>query len=156
LHQHFGTVFVFLLLAIAFLLVSQIASWIFRTHNLYPTKQAPYECGEEIEGSARVQFNVRFYLIALFFIVFDVETIFIIPWAVVFNEMLELIGPFAFIEMAVFVAILLLGLAYVWSKGDLDWVKDLAPRDPSELKGLSEYSSGKKLGKPGIGASEYV
>lgn len=156
MHQHFGTVFVFLLLAIAFLVVSQVASYLFRTHNLYPSKQTPYECGEEIEGSPWVQFNIRFYLVALFFIIFDVETIFILPWAVVFNEMLEVIGIFAFVEMAVFVAILLLGLAYVWSKGDLEWVKKLTPRDPDELKGLSEYSSGKKLGKPGIGASEYV
>lgn len=156
MQQQFGTVFVFLLIGLGFLIVSQVASYFFRTHNLYPSKQTPYECGEEIEGSPWVQFNIRFYLIALFFIVFDVETIFILPWAVVFTEMLEVLGPFAFIEMAVFVAILFLGLAYVWSKGDLEWVKRMATHEQEPGGGLSEYSSGKKLGQPGIGASEYV
>ena len=78
-----------------------------------------YECGEIPEGSAWVKFNIRFYIIALVFIIFDVEVIFLFPWAVVFQEL----GLLAFIEMMIFLAILVTGFAYVWVKGDLDWVK---------------------------------
>ena len=156
MERQFATVFVFLCLGLGFLIFSQIMSFLFRPKNLHESKQVAYECGEEPEGSPWIQFNVRFYLIALFFIVFDVEIIFMLPWAVVFNEMLETIGPLAFWEMAIFVFILVIGLTYVWSKGDLDWVKGLTQRDEDELRPLSEYSSGKKLGRPGIGASEYV
>ncbi len=158
MHQQFATVFVFMLLGLAFLFVSQIASKLLRPKNPYAAKQQSYECGEEPEGSPWIQFNVRFYLIALFFIVFDVEIIFMLPWAVVFNEMLGTVGPLAFWEMFTFVCVLLVGLAYVWLKGDLDWVKTIIARDDDELvnRGLSRYSSGDKLGKPGLGASEYV
>ena len=145
---HFGTVFAFLALAVALVLVTQVLSHLLRPHKLHAAKQRPYECGEEPEGSPWVKFNVRFYLVALFFIIFDVEIIFMLPWAVVFNEMLGTIGAFAFIEMAIFVAILALGLAYVWAKGDLDWVKGLPVRDIGEVRPLSEYSSGKKLARP--------
>jgi len=83
-----------------------------------------YECGEVPEGSAWVKFNVRFYVIALIFIIFDVEVIFLFPWAVVFQELSNNgLGLLAFIEMFVFVLILIVGFAYVWVKGDLDWVK---------------------------------
>ena len=134
-------VFVFLCLAVGFVLISQIVSTIIRPHKLHPEKQRAYECGEEPEGSPWVKFNVRFYLIALFFIVFDVELIFMLPWAVVFNEMLGTLGAFAFWEMAIFILILVLGLTYVWAKGDLDWVKGLTERDLSEIQPLSKFSS---------------
>ena len=78
-----------------------------------------YECGEIPEGSAWVQFNIRFYVIALIFLIFDVEIVFLFPWAVVYNEL----GLLAFIEAFLFVLILLVGFIYVWVKGDLDWVK---------------------------------
>lgn len=93
-----------------------------------PEKLSTYECGEEAVGSSWVQFNPRFYVIALVFLLFDVELIFIFPWATVFGQA-ELIaadarwGWFTLVEMALFVGILLIGLAYVWIKGDLDWVK---------------------------------
>lgn len=138
---HFATVFVFLCLGVVLVLVTQVISTLLRPHRLHDAKQRTYECGEEPEGSPWVRFNIRFYLIALFFIVFDVEIIFMLPWAVVFNEMLVELGPIAFWDMAVFVAILAVGLAYVWAKGDLDWVKSLAPRDREELRPLSRYSS---------------
>ena len=92
-----------------------------------------------------MQFNIRFYLVALFFIVFDVEIIFILPWAVVFNEMVAEFGPLAFWDMAIFVGILVVGLAYVWRKGDLEWVKGLTRRSRSEAAPLSVYSSGRLL-----------
>ena len=82
----------------------------------------PVDCGEEPEGSAWLQFNIRFYVIALIFLIFDVEVIFLFPWAVVYKEM----GLLAFIEMGIFLFILIIGLAYVWKKGDLDWVKTRA------------------------------
>ena len=82
-------------------------------------KLISYECGEIPEGSAWVKFNIRFYIIALIFLIFDVEIIFLFPWAVVYQQY----GMLAFIEAFIFVAILLVGFIYVWKKGDLDWVK---------------------------------
>ena len=82
-------------------------------------KYIPYECGELPEGSAWIRFNIRFYVLALIFIIFDVEIVFLLPWAVVFKRL----GSFAFIEGLIFIGILLVGLAYVWKKGDLEWVK---------------------------------
>ncbi len=137
----FATVFVFLCLGLGFVVVSQVISHLIRPHNLHPAKQTVYECGEDAEGSPWIQFNVRFYLIALFFIVFDVEIIFMLPWAVAFNDMLKTLGAFAFWEMAFFITILALGLAYVWSKGDLEWVKGLQSRDLREVRPLSVLTS---------------
>ena len=85
-----------------------------RTNNPNPDKLATYECGEESEGSAWVQFNIRFYVVALIFLIFDVEVVFLFPWAVVFNDL----GLLAFVEMAIFLIILLIGLAYVWKRSD--------------------------------------
>jgi NADH-quinone oxidoreductase subunit A len=90
-------------------------------------KYIPYECGEVPEGSAWIRFNIRFYVCALIFIIFDVEIIFLLPWAVVFKTL----GPFAFVEGLIFIGILVIGLAYVWKKGDLAWIK---PEDLSDLK----------------------
>ena len=142
---HFATVFVFLCLGVGLILVTQALSQLLRPKRLHDAKQRTYECGEEPEGSPWVRFNVRFYLVALFFIIFDVELVFMLPWAVAFNEMIQAppvgVGALAFFEMAIFVAILVVGLAYVWRKGDLDWVKTLAPRDREEVRPLSRYSS---------------
>jgi len=82
-------------------------------------KLISYECGEIPEGSAWVQFNIRFYVIALIFLIFDVEIVFLFPWAVVYQEL----GLLAFIEAFIFILILTVGFVYVWVKGDLDWVK---------------------------------
>jgi len=91
-------------------------------------KLTSYECGEEPVGSAWIPFNTRFYVIALIFLLFDVEMIFIFPWATVYANA-DLIaadnrwGVFTLIEMFVFAGILILGLVYVWRKGDLEWIK---------------------------------
>ena len=82
-------------------------------------KLETYECGEESEGSAWLQFNIRFYVIALIFLIFDVEVVFLFPWAVVFKDL----GILAMVEMSIFLVILIVGLAYVWVKADLDWAK---------------------------------
>ena len=109
------TVFAVVLIALPLIIQSIISP----TQNKGGEKLIPYECGEVPEGSAWVKFNIRFYIIALIFIIFDVEVVFMFPWATVFQEN----QLFYFIEMFIFMSILLVGLAYVWIKGDLDWVK---------------------------------
>jgi NADH-quinone oxidoreductase subunit A len=82
-----------------------------------PVKDLPYECGIVPTGSARERFSVKFYLVAMVFILFDIEAIFLYPWAVVYREL----KLFAFVEMLVFVALVLCGFFYIWKKGALDW-----------------------------------
>lgn len=97
-------------------------------HNPNPEKLTSYECGEEPTGSAWLPFNSRFYVIALIFLLFDVEMMFIFPWATVFGSK-EIAAvdsrwtALSLIEMFVFVSILILGLVYAWAKGDLAWIK---------------------------------
>jgi NADH-quinone oxidoreductase subunit A len=115
-----GFLFVFLTLTVGRIL---------RPHNPYSDKNATYECGERPIGEAWIQFNPRFYLIALIFLVFDVEIAFVFPIATVFKRYVaEGNGLLALVELFVFMAILLLGLVYVWVKGDLMWVKRIARR----------------------------
>lgn len=115
----FGKVLLFFIFGAVFVAAGLIAAWILRPHRPYPEKLATYECGEEPIGSAWVRLNVRFYVIALVFLIFDVEVVFLFPWALVFKQL----GFFAYMEMVVFLAILIAGFAYVWVKGDLDWDK---------------------------------
>lgn len=82
-----------------------------------PAKLEPYECGMAPVGLARERFSVKFYLVAMLFIVFDIEIIFLVPWAVIYREL----GWFGFFEMGAFLLVLVLGLAYVWVKGGLEW-----------------------------------
>ena len=82
-----------------------------------PTKQAPYECGLESTGDPWVQFRVQYYIYALLFVVFDVEVVFLFPWALVWKGL----GPVVFAEMALFLAILAVGLVFAWKKGLLEW-----------------------------------
>jgi NADH-quinone oxidoreductase subunit A len=115
----FGKVLIFLIIGAIFVAAGMFASWILRPHRPYPGKTAPYECGEDPVGDAWVRFNVRFYVIALIFLIFDVEVVFLFPWALVYRSF----GLFGFLEMAVFLGILIVGFVYVWVKGDLDWDK---------------------------------
>jgi NADH-quinone oxidoreductase subunit A len=85
--------------------------------NPDPEKASPYECGFEAFEDARMKFDVRYYLIAILFIIFDLEVAFLFPWAVVFDK----IGSIALIEMALFLVLLVIGFAYVWKKGALEW-----------------------------------
>ena len=109
----------FALVAIGFLVMNLLVWWLIRPRRFSEEKLTTYECGESPEGSAWVQFNIRFYVFALIFIVFDVEAVFLFPWAVVFREL----GLLAFVEGLVFIGILVVALAYVWRKGDLEWVR---------------------------------
>ena len=115
----YSSVLAFLFVGIAFVVVNLIAWKILRPSRFSEEKNTTYECGENPQGSAWIQFNIRFYVFALIFIVFDVEAAFLLPWAVVFKEL----GTLAFVEGLVFIGILAVGLAYVWSKGDLEWVR---------------------------------
>ena len=114
-----ASILVFLLAVVGFLAGGLIAWWVLRPSRFSEEKNTTYECGENPQGSAWIQFNIRFYVIALVFIIFDVEAVFLLPWAVVFKNL----GLFAFVEGLVFIAILVVALYYVWRKGDLEWVR---------------------------------
>jgi len=99
------------------LLILTLSSLI-RPHNPYPAKNQPYECGVDPIGDASIgQFKVHYFVIGILFIIFDVETLFLFPWAVV----LKSIGLFGYIEMLVFLFVLLVGFIYAWAKGALEW-----------------------------------
>lgn len=115
----YASVLIFILVAAAFVVVNLFVSRLLRPRNPYTEKLSSYECGEDPEGEAWIQFNIRFYVVALIFLIFDVEIAFLYPWGVVMRRL----GLFAFLEMAVFILILSAGFVYVWKKGDLEWVK---------------------------------
>ncbi len=94
-----------------------VLGFLFGSGEKYPEKLSPYECGFEPFEDSRMQFDVRYYLVAILFIIFDLEIAFLFPWAV----SLDTIGGFGLIAMAIFLALLVVGFAYEWSKGALEW-----------------------------------
>lgn len=156
------TLLVFIAIGATMLAANLVVGWFVRPDKPTKEKHEPYECGEEPIGTAWVQFDLRFYVVALLFIVFDVELAFFFPWAVVFGTANKLADPaipveqrqelarqltpgvatappleaastfaqFAFLELLVFFAILLLGFAYLWKRGDLLWVRSTAGQAP--------------------------
>src|SRR3990167_990262 len=108
---------IFLLIAIAFPLLPIILARFIAPKKPNPIKTSSYECGMEAKGDSWVQFKAQYYIYALIFVIFDIEVIFIYPWAVAFKQM----GLFAFIEMVIFLAILGFGLIYAWKKRVLEW-----------------------------------
>ena len=108
----------FLAAGVVFVLGSFVTSWLLRPSKPTPQKVSAYECGESTTGTSFVQYNVRYYLFALMFVIFDVEAVFLLPWAMVFKEF----GLFAFIEAVIFIFILLVGLVYAWKKKVLEWL----------------------------------
>ena len=133
MYFHFGNVLVFTILAL-FLAAFHLALGSFlRPANPEARKLTTYECGEPPTGSAWINFNIRFYLIALVFVIFDVEVSFIYPVTVVFREwVLKGQGLFALAEVLLFLGILSVGLVYVWAKRDLEWVKRLPQTETAE------------------------
>jgi NADH-quinone oxidoreductase subunit A len=127
----FGRVLIFLIVGFIFVALGLITAWLLRPNRPYPSKLTTYECGETPIGDTRIRFNIRFYVIALIFLLFDVEVVFLFPWATVYKDL----GWFAFIEMVVFLGILFVGYAYVWRKGDLDWDKP-SPHIPRYERGV--------------------
>ena len=105
------------LVALAFGLGSVVVSSIVGQKKLSKLKLSPYECGCEPVGTARERFSIKFYLIAVLFILFDIEAVFLYPWAVLYKKL----GLFGLVEMGVFVVILFVGYIYVWKKGALEW-----------------------------------
>ena len=120
LEQYFPVllfIFVGVAVGVALPLLGGGLSRLLGVHRPDPEKLSPYECGFEAFEDARIPFDVRYYLIAILFIIFDLEIAFLFPWAVVFKD----IGLVALIEMAIFLALLLLGFLYCWKKGALEW-----------------------------------
>ena len=115
---HYFPVLVFAVLAAALPLGTIIAARVVQRKRPNPAKLEPYECGIEPSTSAfDTRFSVRYFLIAVLFVVFDVETIFLFPWAVMFNRL----GLFGLVEMLVFIVILVVGYFYCWKRKALDW-----------------------------------
>jgi NADH-quinone oxidoreductase subunit A len=105
--------------AFAFAIGTVIVCALLTVRRPNPVKQEPYECGIPILGPARIQISVKYYLIALLFLLFDMETMFILAWAVLFRD--PALRIFSLIEMAIFIGILLVGYVYAWRKGALEW-----------------------------------
>jgi NADH-quinone oxidoreductase subunit A len=110
-------ILLFIGIALAFGLVSLLAGKIVRPHRPYKAKLVPYESGSPLFQDARVQFPMRYYIIAMLFVIFDIEVVFLFPWAVVFQK----IGLVGLLEMMLFIAILVVGFWYAWKKGALEW-----------------------------------
>lgn len=110
-------IFLFILVAIGFAIFSLMVSRLLQSSRFNRVKLQPYECGIEPATDARDRYSVRYYLVAMLFVIFDVETVFMFPWAVIMDEL----ALFGLIEMLVFLFILVVGYVYAWRKGALDW-----------------------------------
>jgi NADH-quinone oxidoreductase subunit A len=110
-------VLLFILIGLVVGVVPQVLGYLLGPNRPDPAKNSPYECGFEAFEDARMKFDVRYYLIAILFILFDLEIAFLFPWAVALKE----IGFIGFIDMMIFLAILVAGFAYMWIKGAIDW-----------------------------------
>ena len=116
--QNYVPAFLFIAVVGVLIPLTLAVAWIIRTQSPNKTKLMPYECGIDPFASARGRYTVRYYIIAILFVVFDVETIFLFPWAVKFKSL----GVFGLVEMLVFLGILIIGYIWIWKKGALEWV----------------------------------
>jgi NADH-quinone oxidoreductase subunit A len=112
---------IFFGIAVAFGVFVVIASYLVGQHKPTPSKMAPYECGVTTVGTSRRRIPIRYYLVAMLFLLFDIEIVFIYPWAVVFRDLKASLGILIFFEMLVFIGILIVAYIYVWKKGALEW-----------------------------------
>lgn len=115
--QGFGILACFIGFSVAFALAALIMSWLVQPKAPGHLKSKTYECGMKPFGDSRIQFDVKYYLFALLFLIFDIEAVFLFPWAVSFDKL----GLFALVEAFIFIGILILGLAYAWKKDALKW-----------------------------------
>ena len=115
--ENYLPIFIFFVVAVGFALFTIFLSAIIGRRKATPQKMIAYECGMDPIGQARKPFSVKFYIIAMLFIIFDIEAVFLYPWAVIFKDL----KIFGLVEMAVFIGILLVGFIYVWKKGALEW-----------------------------------
>lgn len=137
MHFQFANVAVFIGLGVALVALMMGLGSLLRPHNPQVRKLRTYECGELPTGNAWINFNIRFYVIALIFVIFDVELAFVYPVTVVFRDWLESgRGLFALAEIGLFLLILFLGLVYVWVKRDLEWIKRVpaSTASPAEMR----------------------
>ncbi len=122
----YSTIGWFLLGGLAFVgfnfLLASLLTRLLKYYRPTPSKQLTYECGEAPESEAWIQYNVRYYVFAMLFVLFDVEMAFLVPWAVGYKQMLPELGIFALVEACVFIFFLALALLYAWKKGALEWV----------------------------------
>ncbi len=118
MNADYSIIGIFLLIGVGFVLVTFLIAGLLRPHRPGKVKLQSYECGEPSIGSSWIQYNVGYYIFALIFVIFDVEVVFLFPWAVAFRKL----GLFALVEMFIFLAILIFGLVYAWKKGALRWV----------------------------------
>ena len=110
-------IFILILVAIGFAIFTLMVSKLVHSSGYNKVKLEPYECGIEPETDARDRYSIRYYLVAMLFVIFDVETVFMFPWAVAMDEL----ALFGLIEMLVFIFIIVIGYVYAWRKGALDW-----------------------------------
>ncbi len=121
----FGKILIFLILGIVFVIITLFIYKLIRPNRPTFEKQKVYECGENPEGSPWVKFNIRFYVVALIFLIFDVEVVLLFPWALTYKEF----GVYGFLVGIIFLLVLGLGMAYEWRKGDLEWARP-TPKAP--------------------------
>lgn len=123
LSEYYG-ILILIFLGLAVGIGAIAATHLLGSRRFYPNKANPYECGIPSEGAENSRFSVKFYLVAVSFILFDIETVFMIPWALMFREFVASgNGPYIFVVGAIFLFVLTLGLIYEWRRGLLDWNK---------------------------------
>ncbi|MXV51185.1 NAD(P)H-quinone oxidoreductase subunit 3 [Pedobacter sp. HMF7647] len=139
----FGKVLIFLIMGVLFVLAAFLVVRFLAPRRPNPIKLSTYECGEETSGTSWVQFNPKFYVIAIVFLLFDVEMAFIFPWTTIYAQSSLIAadsrwGWFSLSEMFIFIGILIIGLVYVWKKGDLEWIrsKPIVPKVDNPVPGL--------------------
>jgi len=115
--QQYGVIGVHALIALVFPFAGLAVAWLLRPKKPNPLKKSTYECGVETIGDTWVQFRAQYYLFALVFVIFDIEVVFLYPWAVAYGKL----GLFALAEMALFIGMLALALVYAWRTGVLEW-----------------------------------
>ena len=115
--NEYVAVLIMLFLAVATAVGMLVATTLIGPKKKFADKMEPFECGESPIVSPKQRFSVKFYLVALFFVIFDIEAVFVYPWAVLFKDL----GVFGFVEMMIFIFILAIGLIYVWRRGALEW-----------------------------------
>lgn len=127
-HWQYLSLMLQILFAVGLAAIMVLASWFIGRHRNLPVKLAPYECGIESVGDARARFSVRFYMVAMLFILFDVEAVFMMPWAVIYRQLPHITGQrlFGFWEMIVYLGFIAVGLYYIIRKGILNWSMDKA------------------------------
>lgn len=127
-HWQYLPLFLQIIVAFGLATLMVVGSWFVGRHRNSKTKLAPYECGIEAVGDARARFSVRFYMVAMLFILFDVEAVFMMPWAVIYTKLPAITGSrlFGFWEMVVYLGFVAVGLYYIVRKGILNWSFDKA------------------------------